>query len=244
MADALLETLIALTSAHLVADFVLQSDAMVKRKREPLVLSAHIAIVTGITVIALGWFAWPIILWIALTHLTMDLIKIHLLGNRLPAFIVDQTVHFAVIAGLAIAYPDAAERGLWSLLPAVAQPWFQGALAVIAALTAATLMGGVMIEKVLKPLVTPDIAAMKGLREGGRYIGWLERGLTILFVIMGEPTGVGLLLAAKSILRFGDIKNTEDRARAEYIMIGTFLSIGWALPIAAIARRTIEHLFA
>lgn len=240
----MLRTLIALTSAHFIADFILQSDAMVNRKRELRVLSVHIAIVTGTTALALGWLAWPILAATALTHLMMDLIKIHILGDRLYAFAADQLFHLAVIAVLTLTYPDAAQRGVWSILPIIAQPWFYGALLGLGALIAAVMMGGIVIGLLLKSLVTTEIAAMTGLKEGGRYIGWLERGLTVVFVMIGEPTGVGLLLAAKSILRFGDIKNTEDRARAEYIMIGTFLSIGWALPIAAIARRALVHLFA
>jgi hypothetical protein len=43
---------------------------------------------------------------------------------------------------------------------------------------------------------------------------------------------VGFLIAAKSILRFGSVK--DDRALSEYVIIGTLASFGWAL-IAAYA---------
>ena len=44
---------------------------------------------------------------------------------------------------------------------------------------------------------------------------------------MGQPEGVGLLMAAKSILRFGAVK--DDRALSEYVIIGTLASFGWAM---------------
>ena len=62
---------------------------------------------------------------------------------------------------------------------------------------------------------------------GGRVIGLLERGLIFALVLLGQPEGVGLLLAAKSILRFGAVK--DDRAASEYVIIGTLASFGWAL---------------
>ena len=51
----------------------------------------------------------------------------------------------------------------------------------------------------------------------GQYIGQLERTLIFLFVLIGQPTGVGFLVAAKSVFRFGDLKEHEDRMEAEYI---------------------------
>jgi hypothetical protein len=50
--------------------------------------------------------------------------------------------------------------------------------------------------------------------------------------------GIGYLLAAKSIFRFGDLTNSKEKKLTEYILIGTFLSfaiavlIGFALKIA------------
>jgi hypothetical protein len=44
--------------------------------------------------------------------------------------------------------------------------------------------------------------------------------------------GVGFLVAAKSILRIGEVKAPEQRKEAEYIIIGTLMSFGWGLLIA------------
>jgi hypothetical protein len=39
----------------------------------------------------------------------------------------------------------------------------------------------------------------------------------------------GFLLAAKSVFRFGDLKESKDRKLTEYVLIGTLLSFGIAL---------------
>ena len=238
----MITTLVALLSAHFVADFALQSDGMAVAKRRPGVMAGHILIVVATTAVAIGWLDWPLLGLLAITHFAMDAIKIYWLKPTLGAFAIDQTAHFAVIAALVFAFPGAADRGIWTLLPATLQPLFYVAMLATGATIAVTVTGGIVIGKALEQIATQEIKDMKGLPDGGTYIGWLERALTLLFVAIDQPAAVGLLLAAKSILRFGDIKDTTDRARAEYIMIGTFLSVGWALCIAVVARKIALHI--
>lgn len=227
---------IALLAAHLLADFTLQSHWMVANKRRPLVLALHILIVTATAAVAIGWLDWRLLAILAITHAAMDAVKMWLLRTGIAAFAIDQGFHLLVLAGLASAFPDGLERGLWGLLP----PDLFKALLIgftgIGAAIASVSTGGIVIGLLLAHIKTPAIVTIGGLKQGGRYIGWLERGLTLLFVAIGQPEGVGLLLAAKSILRFGDISNTRQRARAEYIIIGTFMNFGWALAVASAAR--------
>ena len=63
----------------------------------------------------------------------------------------------------------------------------------------------------------------------------------MLLILIGHPTGIGFLIAAKSILRFGEIKESRHRKLAEYIIIGTFLSFGWALLMSVAAKKAIDH---
>jgi hypothetical protein len=44
----------------------------------------------------------------------------------------------------------------------------------------------------------------------------------MLLLLIDQPGGIGFLFAAKSILRFGEIKDSQHRKMAEYILIGTF----------------------
>src|SRR5699024_8784739 len=52
------------------------------------------------------------------------------------------------------------------------------------------------------------------------------RLLTIAFVILNQYTALGLLVAAKSILRFSSDKSDESvRKESEYVLVGTMLSL-------------------
>jgi hypothetical protein len=64
----------------------------------------------------------------------------------------------------------------------------------------------------------------RGFDQGGKLIGQLERALIFLLILAGQPASIGLLIAAKSVLRFGELKETEHRMEAEYIIIGTLMS--------------------
>ena len=104
-------------------------------------------------------------------------------------------------------------------------------------LTVATLVGARVLPIVIRPHLPPagagdDRDAVDGLPGGGRVIGLLERAIIFGLVAAGQPQGVGFLLAAKSILRFGEVREPGQRAAAEYIIIGTLSSFGWALLVA------------
>ena len=57
--------------------------------------------------------------------------------------------------------------------------------------------------------------------NAGALIGNLERWLIIAFVLMQRYDALGLLIAAKSIIRFGD----SQTRKSEYVLAGTLLSI-------------------
>lgn len=59
----------------------------------------------------------------------------------------------------------------------------------------------------------------------------MERSLIFLLFIIGQPEGVGFLVAAKSILRFEESKKQKQ---AEYILIGTLLSFSIAIAISSL----------
>jgi hypothetical protein len=76
----------------------------------------------------------------------------------------------------------------------------------------------------------------RGFPEAGKLIGQLERFLIYLFVTAGYVEGVGFLVAAKSIFRFGELTNPQNRLEAEYITIGTLLSFAWGLAWSLLAH--------
>jgi hypothetical protein len=99
----------------------------------------------------------------------------------------------------------------------------------------AILPAGCLINTLLNRFNIGDIEE-GGLKKAGRYIGYLERFLIVTFVWSGELSAIGFLIAAKSIFRFGEIKDKQDRKLAEYILIGTFLSYSLALAASFICK--------
>ena len=74
---------------------------------------------------------------------------------------------------------------------------------------------------------TPDNSATtqdenKDLPNAGKLIGIMERFLALSLILVGQYSSVGLIIAAKSILRFRDNKKNE------YVLVGTMLSFGIA----------------
>jgi len=236
-------TFAALLTAHLLGDFIFQTRWMIEHKRQVWVLALHVAAVTSASYVLLGTFHWRILLVILLTHFAMDAIKVYYLSDSLAAFLADQLVHLTVLAGLAYCFPDAVNAGWWvaGLTPDLSKCYF-AALSLISGLILCIPAGGILIGKLIHPF-TCEIGGdgIQGLAQGGKYIGWLERILVMLLLLINQPNGIGFLLAAKSVLRFGEIKDTSQRKMAEYIIIGTFLSFGWALLISVLTQRALKY---
>jgi hypothetical protein len=69
----------------------------------------------------------------------------------------------------------------------------------------------------------------KSLPNAGKYIGIIERLFVLIFIIMGRWEAIGLLITAKSVFRFNDLKESNNRKLTEYILIGTLISFGIAI---------------
>ncbi len=77
-------------------------------------------------------------------------------------------------------------------------------------------------------------------RGAGRWIGSLERLLIYVLVLAGEPAAAGLVVAAKSILRFPEISGTPARIDPEYVLVGSLASWLVAFTVAAGARVIVS----
>ncbi|MDO9581809.1 MAG: DUF3307 domain-containing protein [Desulfomicrobium sp.] len=225
------ETLSLLLLAHVLADFVLQPTHMAQAKGagHPGWMLVHVAVVGAVTALLLGVQtaqAAALVAGLTAAHLAIDGIKVAL-GARLSAiaaFLADQAAHLAslvLVAGLA---PQLWAQGLWA---AHAPLWLPAAATVIAGAILATRAGGFALGLLMRPW---GEVGLDGLPGGGRIIGMLERGIIFLLILAGEPGGIGFLIAAKSVLRFGAVK--EESRLSEYVIIGTLASFGWAMLIA------------
>ncbi len=223
------ETFAALLFAHAITDFILQTNGMAqgKQARQAVPFTLHIAIVAATATFALGTTAWLPIATLTAAHFIIDLAKTFAPPKRLWPFIADQTAHILAIAAISAWLPDLWSSGLWSTaLPRTAA--LPSLMALAAGLILATRAGGFAVGLLMAPWAALDLP--KGLANGGKLIGWMERGLIFLLVIVGQTGQIGFLIAAKSILRFETA--SKDQQAGEYVIIGTLASFGWALAAA------------
>ncbi len=221
---------IKLILAHLLGDFVLQPNQWVKGKSEhPLRYLLYHGIVHAILLCVLLGFNtayWAGALIIVLSHLLIDLAKQQLLrpGRALWLFFADQLAHLLVIAAVVYYYTPYVIPLEWLQ----SDPFW----IMLTALVLVTFVAAIVIKVILSQWRV-DITVSN---NAGMYIGMLERLFIFYFVYIGSWEGVGFLLAAKSIFRFGDLNNAKDRNLTEYVLVGTLLSFGIAILIASGAR--------
>jgi Protein of unknown function (DUF3307) len=232
----MLETAVALAFAHLLADFLMQTSAMIRAKARPGVLLLHVGIVTAVSWAALGFPLAPALLaLVAASHFAIDWLKLRFGGEGFAAFALDQAGHLAVIALAAALFPGAWAAGLWDDAAALV-PWLvrlPEGMALAAGLIAAVWAGGYAVQALMHGVKLPaDPATDASLPQGGRLIGRLERLMILMLVLAGEPEGIGFLIAAKSILRFSELAREDDRRVSEYVIIGTLASFAWGLGAA------------
>ena len=222
--DLQIALLLRLLLAHLVADFMLQRKSWIVARGErhwragSLYLHATIAAVL-VYLFSGHYQNFLIPAFVLVTHLATDLWKSYT-NNSLKYFLADQFIHLLVIVAAWYIYtmPD------WNILNSVAG-YFTNTrlLAVVLGYVFVIWPSGFLIAKITAPWQN-QIKDNQGLADAGRWIGMIERILILTFVLIHQFTGIGFLIAAKSILRFGDIRNPENRKDAEYILLGTMIS--------------------
>lgn len=80
-------------------------------------------------------------------------------------------------------------------------------------------------------------AAATRRKETGRIIGKAENILTLTFVLLGQETGLALIIAAKSIVRSDAAKRD-----AQYYLGGTLVNLVWGLMVGLVTRALIAGL--
>ena len=237
---SLFELWLAWLTAHLLGDFVLQTDWMVAHKRRESVLARHAALLGALSFALAGRFSLrgaEAAALIAGTHGIIDWIKTRSSRKGAASFIVDQLAHLAVIAVLPLFCAVQLTGSIW--LRRFGPVWLAG-LILVSGLVLCVCVAGHLIGFAVQPYLDEILAAggsgldspTRGLTRAGRTIGRWERALIFLLVLVGQPGGIGFLITAKSIFRFGELKDPSNRREAEYITIGTLMSFGTAIAIA------------
>jgi len=100
----------------------------------------------------------------------------------------------------------------------------------------AVVSGHFFVRIILRMYPLPEKGGLEG---AGAIIGILERIFTLTLVLIGQYTALALILTAKSIARFEELKN---RKFAEYYLIGTLSSILFAMLIGIFTLWVLKIL--
>jgi len=242
--------LLKLLLAHVLGDFCFQPDRWIADKRHRKFRSpklyAHIGVHAVLLIVITGFTVdyWAGIIIILLSHLLIDLAKLHVTDSRFNglAFVLDQLSHVAIltlVAGYYDKFPFSLATGLSPV------HWY------LITLLAITLFVPAVIIKLLIAQWRPETADPQpdrlpkegvSLVKAGRFIGILERLSVFVFIITNHWEAVGYLLAAKSIFRFGDLRQGRDRKLTEYVLIGTLLSFGSAILLGLIYVHGLPYI--
>jgi Protein of unknown function (DUF3307) len=212
--------------SHLISDFILQPKSWVDDRTEKHYASGKLylhGLVTALLAwIMIGWQYWLVAIVILITHTLIDGWKSYQKPTVLY-FLTDQLLHLLVIVGCwyfsFINWQQAKE----ALIQLNQEPAFWKTITAFVFLTTPT---GILIGQFTSSWRN-KIADAESLANAGKWIGIIERMVILIFVMQGQYSAIGLLVAAKGIIRF----NERDRPeiKTEYLVVGTLMSIGIAI---------------
>lgn len=196
---------------------------------------------------------WKLILLLTVSHLLIDAaksitLKINFFSKNLNVFdlwifLADQLAHLIVILFLWLAFTDQFQLFFEGVSVALAGVKFWLLLLAYILLTnPSSVVIGKITQRWSSELLSIDEPETPGLKFAGKWIGIFERLLIFTFIIINQFSGVGFLLAAKSVFRFGDLKENSQHKKTEYIIIGTLLSFSIAILIGLVFQHIINNI--
>ncbi|WP_166334206.1 DUF3307 domain-containing protein [Sphingobacterium chungjuense] len=231
--------------AHVLGDFVLQPKSLVEKRRVHI---KYLLLHVGIHALALLLIFsatlvdhWQGIIFIVATHLAIDSLKIWY-EDQWPtkpfkAFVFDQILHLLMISVVMIFYYPNYFQQL--------QLWSPTNVLYLLTLLVLVFVTPIIMRVFFSRWDTEQAFTGKKtetLLDAGLVIGILERLMVVIFIQLNFLPGIGFLLAAKSIFRFGDLTNAKNTKFTEYILLGTFLSFTIALLLGVLLKYARENL--
>ena len=228
---------------HIIADFLLQNEWMIRSKKQGNFVTAGAVSHIGIHALLLFLITWSeswssvIIagaIAILISHYLIDWLKIHLekKENKRLLFFLDQIAHIIMLVLVAWLVSE-------KPMQSVSQPVINQLLLLATSLILVTQVSGVITGVLLSKWTDQGNDFDNSLANAGMHIGFLERFLIFVFIINSQWAAVGLLLTAKSIFRFSEIE--KNRKLAEYFLIGTLISLTLSI-IISLSYKTLKTI--
>jgi hypothetical protein len=225
--------LIKLILAHLLTDFVLQPTSWIESRKKKHFQSVHLYLhgfITGLVALLLiGLHYWWVAIVIWITHTLIDGWKSYR-PNETKYFLIDQCLHLIIIfvCWYLIFLNVDDVLSAWELINT------KNTLIFITAYVFVTFPAGILIGQLTKKW-RDQIPDAPTLGNAGKWIGIIERIIILTLVFNHQYAAMGLLITAKSLLRFSEANRAE--IKTEYLLIGTLISITLAILVGLIALK-------
>ncbi|GGK35381.1 membrane protein [Yeosuana aromativorans] len=231
---------IKLVLAHFLGDFLFQPEKWVVHKETNKLKSKflywHIVVHFGALLLVLqaDFKYWLGMVIIIVSHYIIDVFKLLLKSKINPRLLfgTDQLLHIIVIAIVVNIYEPYNLNIESFYSPKV--------LLLITNVIGVTVVSSIIMKTIISKWYLEENTSQESLENAGAYIGMLERLFIFAFIAMNYWEGIGFLLAAKSVFRFGDLSKSKDRKLTEYILIGTLISFGLAFLFGMEYKYIIE----
>ena len=228
-----LSVLIPFLFIHILCDFYLQPNrwkatTTTYTYRSPKLyfhaLLHGVALVVPAFIVGVGWQSTVcLVAIVTISHFVIDVWKRAEYGDRFSYFVINQTLHGLILTVIAFHIAEGV-----TITEVLEHENFSSGMLVILSYLLILKPTSIVISGVLRKYPISEIDSntnMVGIVAGGELIGYLERVLILTFTLVGSYAAVGFVLAAKSIFRFGELNKTDNRSMAEYVLIGSLLSV-------------------
>jgi hypothetical protein len=236
--------------AHVLADFVFQTDNTAREKSELQAkgfLKHWIVVFLTLLVLMMPFGLVDVLLYcvvLSLFHILLDVFKSSTESKRGPAakfsmFIIDQLLHLLLIVFLVPISSFTIARSFSALIVWI--DFHTGLdlavlpvgkmLSVLIVYLYVLFAGAVFIRKLFDLIyknqpdylerIVGNSSSLDNVRTG-RAIGIFERLLVLTLYLTGNVASITIVIAAKSLARF---KNFDNKDFAEYYLIGTLASV-------------------
>jgi hypothetical protein len=189
-----------------------------------------VLLTTGLAIGAVAWVIVPVILTILVGWMLFAPVGIIETDRPWP---VAGLVAAALVA-LAVPQPSIGDGWLvrWydglelpTLADVPVEQFVLGAACVVFLIESANIVVRLMLIG-----TGPSVLDTENTLQGGRILGPIERVFVLGMALAGQFAALSVVVAAKGILRFPEIsKDTAGGTRAEYVLVGSFVSLAQAL---------------
>lgn len=163
--------------------------------------------------------------------LLLSIVVIQTLCNRLPRGLLVFSLKQITLLSIVVVF-WIATTAQWPKVELTIQHLVQQVLVWKALLVAFAYLlvlhpTSTLIRQLLGPWISQINEHDKGeasLANAGQLIGFLERMAVLTMILLSQYAAIGFILAAKSVFRFGDLRDGNDRNLTEYVLLGTFAS--------------------